>query len=169
MPRSRSLLFPSILTVASAVVVVIAVFTPWYQTAIGPTTAPDTVSGWDATASAKLAVTAGAICALSAAVVAFDVRGEVVLHGPVRRIMAGLALATALVVAVCILLRLAFPPDPALGVTRQLGLIIAAVASVTGLWAAGAQFSRTFPERPRAPRRQPRAPARTGPASDAPR
>ena len=55
MPRSRSLLFPSILTVASAVVVVIAVFTPWYQTAIGPTTAPDTVSGWDATASAKLA------------------------------------------------------------------------------------------------------------------
>jgi 4-amino-4-deoxy-L-arabinose transferase-like glycosyltransferase len=161
MPRSRSLLVPSVVTVVSALVVVVAAFVPWYQTAIGPTNAPDTVTGWEATAWAKLAVAAAAICALSALVVTLDIRGEIALHGPVRRVMAGIALGTALIVAVCVLFRLVFPPDPALGVTRQLGLIIAAVAAVTGLWGAGALFSRTFPERqPRAPRRRrrPRAP-----------
>jgi hypothetical protein len=169
MPRSRSLLFPSVLTVISALVVVIAVFAPWYQTAIGPDAAPDTVSGWDITSVAKLAVAAAGICALSAVVVTLDVRGEVELHGPVRRIMAGIALGTALVMAACVLFRLAFPPDPALGVTRQLGLIVASVASLTGLWGAGAQFSRTFPERRRPGGRHRRARARGGAAPDGPR
>jgi len=169
MPRSRSLLFPSVLTVISAVVVTIAVFTPWYQTAIGPDTAPDTVSGWDATSLAKFAVAAGAICALSSVVVTLDVRSEVEMHSPVRRVMAGIALGTALIMAACVLFRLAFPPDPALGITRQLGLIVAAVASLTGLWGAGAQFSRTFPERRRPPGRQRRVHARGGAAPDRPR
>lgn len=168
MPRSRSLLFPSVLTVISAFVVVVAIFTPWYQTSIGPDTAPDTVSGWDASSWARLAVAAGGICALSAVVVTLDVRGEVELHGPVRRIMAGIAFGTALVMAICVLFRLAYPPDPALGVTRQLGLITASVAAVVCVWAAGAQFSRTFPERPRPSGRQRRARARRA-ASDGPR
>lgn len=170
MPRSRSLLFPSVVTVASALVVVIAAFMPWYQTAIGPVTAPDTLSGWDATAWARLAVAAGAICALSALAVALDIRGEIALHGPVRRIMAGIALGAALVVTACVLFRLAVPPDAAIGVTRQLGLMLATLAALTGLWGAGALFSRTFPERPRAvPRRRRRPRARSGPAPDAPR
>src|SRR3974390_3424967 len=169
MPRSRSLLLPSVLTVISAVVVVIAVSTPWYQTAIGPDSAPDTVAGWDATSLAKFAVAAGAICALSSIVVTLDVRGEVAMHGPVRRVMAGIALGTALVMAACVLFRLAFPPDPALGITRQLGLIVAAVASLTGLWGAGGHFSRTFPERRRPPRRPRRARTRGGAAPDGPR
>jgi len=169
MPRSRSLLIPAVVTVASAVVVVIAAFLPWYQTAIGPATAPDTVTGWDATAWAKVAVAAGAICALSALAVTLDIRGEIALHGPVRRFMAGIALSAALIVTVSVLFRLAVPPDAAVGVTRQLGLLLAAFAAVTGLWGAGAQFSRTFPERPRRTRRRRRPRAGAGPASDAPR
>jgi hypothetical protein len=172
MPRSRSLLSPSVVTVASALVVVVAAFLPWYQTAIGPVTAPDTVSGWDTTAWARLAVAAGAICALSSLAVTLDIRGEIALHGPVRRIMAGIALGAALIVATCVLYRLAVPPDAAIGITRQLGVMIAALAAVTGLWGAGAQFSRTFPERPRPVprrRRRHRPGAGAGPAPDAPR
>lgn len=163
------MLLPSVLTVISAVVVAIAVFTPWYQTAIGPITAPDLISGWDASALAKLAVAAAGICALSALIVTLDQRGEVALHGPVRRIIAGIAFGAALVMAACVLFRLAVPPDPALGITRQIGLIVASLAAVIGVWAAGAQFSRTFPERRRPPRRPRGARPRGGPAPDGPR
>jgi hypothetical protein len=160
MHRFRSPLTPSVLTIASAVMVCAATFLPWYQTAIGPLAAPDTSSGWDATEWAKLAVAAAAIYALCAAVIALDIRGQIALHGPVRRLLAGIALGAGVVVCAAILYRLAVSPDPAVGATREFGLILASLAGVAGLYCALAQFAGTSPgpdprRAPRRPRRRP--------------
>jgi hypothetical protein len=167
MPHPRSSRATSAVTITSALAVVVLAFMPWYETALGPTRAPDAVSGWDGSAWVKLAVLGAVICALSSAVVVLDIRTEVALHGPVRRILAGIALGCALVTAICVVYRFAVPPNAAIDATRQAALILAVFAAVIGLWGAASQFSRTFPER-RATQRarlRPRARAR----SNAPR
>jgi hypothetical protein len=170
MQGSRSPLAVSMLTIASALVVCVAAFLPWYQTAIGPINAPDAVSGWDASLLARLAVAGAAICALCATVVALDVHEDIALHGPVRRILAGTCLAAAIIVCAAVLFRLVEPPDPAIGATRELGLALATIAAILGLYGAMAQFSRTFPEprQHRAPRRR-RTRSTDGPGVDLPR
>ena len=170
MRGSRSRLTPSMVTITSSVVVCIAAFLPWYQTAIGPITAPEALSGWDATAWGKLAVAGAAICALCATVVALDIRGQIALDDPVRRILAAIGLTAAIVVCGAVLYRFATPPDPAIGTTRQLGVILATLAAISGLYGAIAQFTATLPEppAPRARRRRRRR-ADAGPEANASR
>lgn len=161
MTRPRSLRLPSRVAIACAIAVIVGVLLPWYQTALGPVGAPGTLSGWDATAWAKLAVAGAALCLLCSAAVALDIRQAIALHGPVRRILAGIALAGTVLACVGVLYRFAVPPDPALDVTREIGIFLASLAAIGALWGASAQFSRTFPERRR--RRRSRAHGRRGP------
>ncbi len=159
MARPRSIITPSVWTIVGAIVLIGATFATWYETAIGPATAPNAVSGWDATSWGKLAVLAGAICLLCATVVALDIRRSIALHGQMRRVLAWVSVGAAALAAVCVLARFVFPPDSAIGVTRELGLFLAAFAAVGTVVAAAAQLSRTAPPRERRPPRPPRRPA----------
>jgi len=160
MARPRSTITPSVWTIVGAVVLIVATFMPWYETAIGPATAPNAVSGWDATGWGKLAVLAAAICLLCATVVALDIRRSIALHGQMRRVLAWVGLGAAAIAAVCVFARFVLPPDSAIGVTRELGLFLAAVAAAATVVAAAAQLSRTAPPRERRAPRRPRRPAR---------
>lgn len=167
MPRPRSPLAPSVWTVVGAVITIAATFMTWYETAIGPATAPDAVSGWTATTWGKVAVLAAAICGLSAGVIALELRGTIALHGQTRRMLATASLAGALVATICIAFRFIEPPDPAIGVTRELGLFLALLAGVGTCLAAAGQLARTGPRLPSVRRSGRRG--RSGPAPDAPR
>ncbi len=170
MRGSRSRLTPSVVTIISSVIVCIAAFLPWYQTAIGPVSAPDTLSGWDATTAAKLAVAGAAICALCATVVALDIRGQITVDDPVRRILAAIGLTASVVVCGAVLYRFATPPNPAIATTRQLGLILATLAAISALYGAIAQFARTLPDPPvRRARRRRRHRSGAGPDANASR
>jgi hypothetical protein len=160
MPRPRSTIAPSVWTIVAAIVLIASTFMTWYETAIGPATAPDAVSGWEATSWGKLAVLAGAICLLCATVVALDIRRSIALHGHMRRVLAWVGLGAAMLAALCVVFRFVVPPNPAIGVTRELGLFLALLATLVTVLAAAAQLSRTGPPRERRPPRRPVRPAR---------
>jgi hypothetical protein len=167
MPRPPSALAPSVWTVVGAAVTIAATFMTWYETAIGPATAPDAVSGWSATLLGKVAVFTAAICLLSAGVIALDIRGSIALHGQTRRMLAVVSLVGAVVAAAVIAFRFLIPPDAAIGVTRELGLFLAVLAGLGTVLAAWVQLDQTGVRMARRPltRRRPGP----GPAPDAPR
>lgn len=155
MAPPRSPITPSAWTIVGAVVLIAATFMTWYETAIGPASAPNAVSGWDATSWGKLAVLAAAICLLCSTVVALDIRRSIALHGQMRRVLAWVGLGAAVVAALCVFARFVLPPDSAIGVTRELGLFLAVLAAAGTVVAAAAQLARTAPPRERrAPRRR---------------
>ena len=148
-------------------VTIAATFMTWYETAIGPLTAPESVPGWSATIWGKVAVLAMALCGLSAGVIALDLRGTIALHGQTRRMLATVSLVGSLVAAACIAFRFVEPPDPAIGVTREVGLFLALFAVAMTCLAAAAQLARTGTRLPSIRRTGRRADP--GPAPGAPR
>ena len=155
----------SVWAVVGAALTVVSAFLPWYETAIGPVTAPDTLSGWDGTWG-RVAVAAVAISGLCSIVVAADLRGDIAVTTQTRRLLATIALLGAAIAIGSIGYRFAEPPDPALGVTRELGLFLALFAALVTVSAAFIQFVASRPEtsRPRL-RRARRASRQRGPAT----
>lgn len=145
--RRRSRLLPSpagaaAVGAASGVLMLAAVFLPWYAANLGPPASSGTASGWEATAVAKGALALGVIWMLASALLLAD-------HFDAYRVDARTAEAIGWLVAGCALLagalvayRLFRPPDPADFLSRDIGLFVGLVAAAIGVAAGLAQASR---------------------------
>jgi hypothetical protein len=161
MPRPRTVIAASVWAAIGAALTVVAAFSPWYETAIGPIDAPDTMSGWDGSWG-RIAVAAAAISGLCSVIIAADIRGDIAVTGQTRRVLSTIALLGAVIALGAVGYRFVEPPDPALGVTRELGVFLALFACLVTLGAAIIQFgtARRDPSHP--------SPRRARRASDAP-
>jgi len=157
----------SVWAAIGAALIVVSTFLSWYETAIGPIDAPSTLSGWDGTWG-RVAVAAAAISGLCSVVIAADVQGGISVTEQMRRVLTTIALLGAVVALGAVGYRFVEPPDPALGVTRQLGLFLAMFASVVTVGAATIQFITARRESPQPRLRRPRRGSR-GPEPDASR
>lgn len=115
-----------------------SVFLPWYSVNIAPPFEADTLSGWDATAFARVAMVLGVIIALAAAALLLADRGMVRLEAPVRLALAWVIVVAAVAAAALVGFRLVVLPDPAELLSRHVGLYLAmAAAVVAGLGGLG--------------------------------
>lgn len=145
-PRGRAPLAPY-LTLVASVLVVVAVFLPWYATNIGPPFAPGTVSGFEATGLAKAALAAAAVAVLAAGALAADGRRATDLGPRAAEALAWVAIVAATAAAVLVGYRLLVLPEPAEFLSRRAGLYLA-MAGAVGAVVAGLAQLRTL-DRPR--------------------
>jgi hypothetical protein len=97
---------------------------------IAPPFEADTLSGWDATAFARVAMIMGVIIALAAAALLLTDRGVLQLEAPVRLALAWVVVVAAVVAVALVGFRLLVIPDPADLLSRQAGLYLAMAAAI---------------------------------------
>jgi hypothetical protein len=107
-----------------------SVFLPWYSVNIAPPFEAGTLSGWDATAFARVAMVLGVIIALAAGALLLADRAMVRLDAPVRLALAWAIVVAAVVAAALVGFRLVVLPDPAELLSRHVGLYVAMAAAV---------------------------------------
>lgn len=107
-----------------------SVFLPWYSVNIAPPFEAGTLSGWDATAFARIAMVLGVVIALAAAALLLSDRGLVQLDAPVRLALAWVVVVAAVAAAALVGFRLVVLPDPAELLSRNVGLYLAMAAAV---------------------------------------
>jgi hypothetical protein len=110
-----------------------SVFLPWYAVNIAPPFEADTLSGWDATAFARVAMIMGVIIALAAAALLLTDRGVLQLEAPVRLALAWVVVVAAVVAVALVGFRLLVMPDPADLLSRQAGLYLAMAAAIVAV------------------------------------
>jgi hypothetical protein len=131
---------PGIVAAAASALVVVGVFMPWYAPELAPPLTPDSVSGWDATLAAKIAVVGAVVCALCAVAVVLDGRDLIALDAGGVALLSGVAVAGALAAVAAVAFRTVLLPDPADVLSRQLGLYVALAAALAALAAAAVQL-----------------------------
>lgn len=119
--------------VFAGLLLVLAVFLPWYATNLGPPFAATSASGWDSTAFAKIALAMGVVLAVSAAAVVLDERRVVTLDGRTLDLLAWVVVGASAVALLAVGYRLLVMPDPAEFLSRQIGIFLAVAASVGGI------------------------------------
>jgi hypothetical protein len=107
-----------------------SVFLPWYSVNIAPPFEADTLSGWEATTFARVAMVLGLLVALAAAALLLSDRGVLRIKAPVRLGLAWSVVVVAVAAVALVGFRLVVLPDPAELLSRHLGLYFAIVASV---------------------------------------
>lgn len=119
--------------VLAGVVVVIAVFLPWYTTNLGAPFSPASVSGWDSTNFARAAVFAAAVATVAAAALALEERGSLELEPQTGEALAWVVTGAFALALVAVGYRLLVLPEPADLLSRQIGIYLATVAAVIGV------------------------------------
>jgi hypothetical protein len=119
--------------VLSGVVVVIAVFLPWYTTNLGAPFSPASVSGWDSTDFARAAVFAAALAAIAAGALALEERGSLELEPQTGETLAWVVIGAFALALVLVGYRLLVMPAPADLLSRQIGIYLATAAAVIGV------------------------------------
>ena len=122
--------------------VVVAVFLPWYAVNIGPPFSASTVSGWDATAFAKIAMALGVLVALASAAQVLSAVGTLRLERPVRAALTWAVVVAAVGALALSAFRLLVLPDPADLLSRQIGLYLAVGAAALAVLAGIGQLAR---------------------------
>ncbi|MFN8110435.1 MAG: hypothetical protein U0Y82_11420 [Thermoleophilia bacterium] len=137
--RPRPLL-PAATAAVAAAVVCITVFMPWYTPDLAQPLAPDAVSGWDATAAARIAFAGAVLCLLCGLAIAMDARRMVALDDGGIALLSIMAVVGAVVGVVAVGYRTAVVPEPSAELSRQLGLYLAAIFALVALGAALVQL-----------------------------
>lgn len=119
--------------VLSGLLIVLAVFLPWYATNLGPPFAATSASGWESTAFAKVALLMGIVVVAAAAAALLDERRIVTLDPRHLDILAWVVVGSAAIALLAVGYRLLFMPDPAEFLSRQIGLYLATAAAVGGI------------------------------------
>jgi hypothetical protein len=119
--------------VLAGVVVVIAVFLPWYTTNLGAPFSPASVSGWDSTNLARAAVLAAAVATIAAAALALEERGSLELEPRTGEALAWVVTGAFALALVLVGYRLLVLPEPADLLSRQIGIYLATAAAVIGV------------------------------------
>lgn len=117
----------------SGAVIIVAAFLPWYATNLGPPFSPASVSGWEATGFARAAVAMGVVIAVAAGAAALDERGSLRLDRRIGDALGWIVVVASVVAAAAVGYRLLVMPEPAEFLSRQIGLYLAAVATIGGI------------------------------------
>ena len=115
------------------VALVVGVLLPWYATNLGPPFSATSVSGWEATAIARVALAAGVVLAAAAVATVLDERGALTLSPRQADALAWAMVVAAALGAALVGYRFLVMPEPAEFLSRQFGLYLAAAASVGGV------------------------------------
>jgi hypothetical protein len=134
-PPGRPLLPPLAAVIASVLVCVTAML-PWYEPDLAEPLAPNSVSGWDATLAARIAVAGAVLCGLAALAVALDARDLIALEPGGITLLSMVAVAGSAVACAAIGFRAIRPPDPVEVLSRELGLYLAVLAALAALGAS---------------------------------
>jgi hypothetical protein len=132
---------PAYVGVLAGVVLVIAVFLPWYATNLGPPFSAVSASGWEATIVARLALACGAVVLLASAALALEERGALALSASTGDGLARGVVAAGTLAVLLIGFRFIWMPDPAEFLSRQIGLYLAGVAAIGATLAGLAQVA----------------------------
>jgi len=124
---------PSLVACAASLAVCVTVFLPWYEPDLAEPLAPNSVSGWDATVAARIAVAGAVICALCALGVVLDARDMVALDAGGISLLSVLSVGGAAAAAAAIMFRAIRLPEPAAVLSRELGLYLGLLAAVAAL------------------------------------
>ena len=119
--------------VLAGIVLVIAVFLPWYTTNLGEPFSPASVSGWDSTNLARAAVIAAAVATLAAGALALEERGSLVLEPQTGEALAWVVIGAFGLALGLVGYRLLVMPEPADLLSRQIGVYLATAAAVIGV------------------------------------
>lgn len=119
--------------VFAGLLLVLAVFLPWYATNLGPPFAATSASGWDSTSLAKVALVMGVVLAASAGAAVLDERRVITLDGRTLDLLAWVVVGASAVALLAVGYRLLVMPDPAEFLSRQIGLYLAVAAAVGGI------------------------------------
>lgn len=119
--------------VLAGLLLMLAVFLPWYATNLGPPFAATSANGWDSTALAKIALLMGLVLTAAAAAVVLDERRVISLQRRHGDALAWVVVGAATVGLVAVGYRLLVMPEPAEFLSRQFGLYLAAAACVAGI------------------------------------
>jgi hypothetical protein len=129
------------LGVLAGVGLVIAVFLPWYSPTIAEPFAPQSVSGWEVSTLAKLALVLGVVMVLSGLILAADARGMVPLDAGVAAALGAVLLAASVIAGTLVAYRLLVLPDPSEDLRRMIGLWTGVVAAAVGTVAGVSQLA----------------------------
>jgi hypothetical protein len=127
--------------VLAGVGLIIAVFLPWYATNLGPPFSATSVSGWEATTIARLALAAGLVVTVASAALVLDERGALRLAHRHGDALARAVVAAGVVAALLVGFRLIVLPDPAEFLSRQIGLYLAFAAAIGAVLSGLAQVA----------------------------
>ena len=119
--------------VLAGIVLVVAVFLPWYATNLGPPFSATSASGWEWTNLARLALVMGVVVAAASAAVVLDERRVITLDARLRDALPWVVVGAATLALVAVGFRLLVLPDPAEFLSRQIGLYLAVAAAVGGI------------------------------------
>jgi hypothetical protein len=117
----------------SGVVLMVAVFLPWYATNLGPPFASSSASGWEATGLARAALGLAVVLTVAAAALALEARGGLALTYRQADALSWAVLGAAAVAGVLVGIRLVAVPEPAELLSRQIGLYLAMAGAVGGV------------------------------------
>ena len=132
---------PAYVGVLSGVVLVVAVFLPWYATNLGPPFSAVSASGWDATIVARVALAAGVVVLVASAALALEERGALRLSPSTGDALARGVVAAGALAVLLIAVRFVWMPDPAEFLSRQIGLYLAGAAAIGATLAGLAQVA----------------------------
>lgn len=126
---------PAFATMVCGVALVVGVLLPWYTTNLGPPFSATSASGWEATNLARVALVLGVVLTAAAGLTVLDARGALLLPSHQLDALAWIAVVAAAAAALVVGYRLLVMPEPAEFLSRQIGLYLAAAASVGGILA----------------------------------
>lgn len=139
-PSSRARVLPrvgragtALVGVVSGLALIVSVFLPWYATNLGPPFSATSASGWEATDIARIALAAGVVLTAASVVLALEEQGALRLDPSIGDAVAWVVLVVAILAALAVGFRLLIMPEPAQFLSRQIGIYIAAVATVGGI------------------------------------
>lgn len=127
--------------VLSGLLLVLAIFLPWYATNLGPPFAATSASGWESTAFAKIALALGIVLVAAAAAAVLDERRVITLDPRHLDMLAWVVVGASAIALLVVGYRLLFMPDPAEFLSRQIGVYLAVAASIGGIFSGLGQVA----------------------------
>ncbi len=122
-----------IVGVVAGLVLVVAVFLPWYATNLGPPFSATSASGWDSTDLARVAAVMGLVLFGAAATALLEERGLIALQRRQGDALGWIVMGAAAIALVVVGYRLIVMPEPAEFLSREIGLYLAVAAAVGGI------------------------------------
>ena len=132
-------LLPAVVTAGASLVVCLAAFAPWYTTQVAEVFSQGSVSGWNATLVAKIAVAAAAVALLGSLAITADARHLIDLAPELLRAIVIACAVGCAVAALAVAYRTMWIPEPTEFLTRDLGLFLALAASLVAFGASVVQ------------------------------
>ncbi len=117
----------------AGLVVIVAVYLPWYATNLGPPFSAASASGWESTSLARVALAMGVVLVAAGVATLAEERGLLSLQRRHGDALAWIVVAAATLALAAVGFRLLVMPDPAEFLSRQIGIYLAAAAAIGGI------------------------------------